>query len=124
MRSISIFAVSAAAFVIGGYGGWVLWQGVVANAWQSVLFGAAALVAGIAMLAHQPWSRFLVYAVVAFFIVSYAYMIVGAVQAGAWAEYDALRMFLSLVPGLVMVAVALICAFIAGRFLRPSAQQA
>jgi hypothetical protein len=124
MRSISIFAVSAAALIIGGYGGWVLWQGVAADAWQSVLFGAAALVAGIAMLARQPWSRFLVYAVVAFFVVSYAYMIVGAVQAGAWAEYDGLRMFLSLVPGLAMVAVALICAFIAGRFLRPRAQQA
>lgn len=124
MRSISIFAVSAAALIVGGYGGWVLWQGILADAWQSVLFGAVALVAGIAMLARQPWSRFLVYAVVAFFTVSYAYMVVGAVQAGAWAEYDALRMFLSLVPGLAMVAVSLICAFIVGRFLRPRAQQA
>jgi hypothetical protein len=124
MRSTSIFAVIAAALIIGGYGGWVLWQGVVADAWQSILFGAVALVAGIGMIARQSWSRFLVYAVVAFFIVTWSYVVIGAVRAGAWAEYDALRMFLSLVPGLGMVSVGLICAFIAGRFLRPSALQA
>jgi hypothetical protein len=122
-RSGSFLIVAAAAVVVGGYGAWVLRQGIEMAHWQSVCFGAAALVTALAMLARQPWSRFMVYALVSVFGISWIYVVVVAIRAGAWKEYDALRTFLSLVPGLGMLAVALICAFVAAKFLRPSSKQ-
>jgi hypothetical protein len=120
MRRASYLAVIAAALVIGAYGSWVLWQGIEVRHWQSDLFGVASIAASLGMLARQPWSRFLVYLVVAFFCVSWVAAIIDAVNAGAWEKFDALRIFLSLVPGLGMVLVALVCAFVAARFLRPA----
>lgn len=124
MRRASYLVVLATALVIGAYGSWVLWQGIEARHWQSDLFGVASIAASLGMLARQPWSRFLVYLVVAFFCVSWVAAVIDAVNAGAWEKYDALRIFLSLVPGLGMVAVALGCAFVAGRFLRPTSATA
>jgi hypothetical protein len=117
MRSISFIAVAIAALIVGAAGAWVLWAGLQAQSWHSIAYGAVTVVAGIAMLARQSWSRFLVYAVVATFIVAWTYIVVGAVRAGAWVQYDTLQRFLSLVPGLAMVGVSLACAFIAARFL-------
>jgi hypothetical protein len=120
MRRASYFAVLLAALVIGAYGAWVLWQGIELKHWQSDLFGVASIAASLGMLARQPWSRILVYLVVAFFCVSWVAVVIEAVNMGVWEKYDALRIFLSLVPGIGMIVVALGCAFVAGRFLRPA----
>jgi hypothetical protein len=55
-----------------------------------------------------------------FFCVSWVSAVVDAVNMGAWEKYDALRIFLSLVPGIAMVGVGLACAFVAARFLKPT----
>jgi hypothetical protein len=124
MRVTSYLAVVSAALAVGAYGSWVLWQGIEARHWQSDLFGVASIAASLGMLARQAWSRFLVYLVVGFFCVSWVFAVVEAVNMGAWEKYDALRIFLSLVPGLAMVGVALACAFVAARFLKPTAAAA
>jgi hypothetical protein len=124
MRRNSFLAVIAAAVVIGSYGAWVLTLGVEGRAWQSVLFGGVALISAAAMLARKAWSRFLVYALVAHFCVTWVAVEVDAVNSGAWEKYDLLRIFLSLLPGLGMVAVAFACAYVAKRFLRPASLQA
>jgi len=124
MRSISFVTVAIAALIVGAAGAWVLWAGIQAQSWHSIAYGSATLVAGLAMLARQPWSRFLVYAVVAVFIVAWTYIVMGAVRAGAWAQYDTLKRLLSLVPGLTMVGIALACAFVAARFLPRRGRQA
>jgi hypothetical protein len=124
MRRASYLAVVAAALVVGAYGAWVLWQGIEARHWQSDLFGVVSISASLGMLARKSWSRFLVYLVVAFYCVSWIAAVIDAVNAGAWEKYDGLRIFLSLVPGLGMVLVALACAFIAARFVRPPSMQA
>jgi hypothetical protein len=119
MRGISIVAVAVAGLVVGCYGAWVLWRGVESESWLSVSIGALAAFAGLAMLARQSWSRFLLYAVVAIICVSWTYAAIAAVRAGAWERYDALWIFLSHTQGTANVVVALICALIANRFLRP-----
>ena len=124
MRRASYLAVVVAALVIGAYGSWVLWQGIEARHWQSDLFGVVSVTASLGMLARQPWSRFLVYLVVAFFCAAWVAGVIDAVNAGAWEKYDALRILLSLLPGLGMVLVALACAFITARFVRPRSLQA
>jgi hypothetical protein len=110
--------------VFGAYGALVLLQGIEARHWQSDLIGVASVVASLGMLARQPWSRFLVYLLVAYFCVAWVAAVVNAVSAGAWEKYNALQVFLSLVPGLGMVAVFLLCAFVAARFLRPASTPA
>jgi hypothetical protein len=124
MRRTSYLAVVAAALVIGAYGAWVLWKGIGARHWQSDLIGVVSIAASLGMLARKPWSRFLVYLLVGFFCVAWIAGIFDAVNAGAWQKYDALQVFLSLMPGLGMVLVALACAFIAARYVRPSSLQA
>jgi hypothetical protein len=124
MSRASYLAVVAAAFVIGGYGSWVLWQGIEAKHWQSDLFGVASIAACLGMLARRRWSSCLVYLLVAFFCVSWVAAVIDAVNMGAWEKYDSLQVFLSLVPGIGMVTVALACAFVAARFLRPTSAPA
>jgi hypothetical protein len=124
MPRTSYYAVFAAALVIGTYGSWVLWQGIEVRHWQSDLFGVASIAASLGMLARQAWSRFLVYLVVAFFCFSWVAVVIEAVNSGAWEKYDALRIFLSLMPGLGMVLIAFACAFVAARFLRPTSVSA
>src|SRR6188768_3392694 len=98
MRDIPFLAVTVAALVFGGYGGWVLWRSLEAGTWQGGLFGAAALTAALAMLFRQSWSRFLVYTVVAIICVAWTYIAIAKVREGAWESYDALWLFLSEVP--------------------------
>jgi hypothetical protein len=124
MRRAPYLAVVAAALVIGAYGAWVLWQAMEARHWQSELFGVTSIAASLGMLARQSWSRFLVYLVVAFICVAWVAGIIDGVNAGAWEKYDALQVLLSLAPGLGMVLVALACAFIAARYVRPRSLQA
>jgi hypothetical protein len=124
MRRNSFLTVVAAALVIGGYGAWVLTLGVEGRAWQSVLFGGVALVSAATMLARKPWSRFMVYALAAYFCITWVAVVVDAVNSGAWERYDALQIALSLTPGLGMCAVACACAYVARRFLRPASLQA
>jgi len=121
MRSNTIVAVSAAALTIGGYGAWILLQGIEAQHWQSILFGTVALITAVAMFARQTWSRFLVYALVAYFCSTWGYVIIGAIRNDVWAGYDGFGIFLFLLPGLATAAAALACAFVAARFLRPLA---
>jgi hypothetical protein len=118
----SYLAVFVAALVIGMCGSWVLWQGFEARHWQSDLFGVASIAASLGMLARQAWSRFLVYLVVALFCFGWVAAVIEAVNAGAWEKCDALQIVLSLLPGFGMVLVALACAFVAARFLRPTSE--
>jgi hypothetical protein len=122
MHRASYLAVLAAALVIGAYGSWVLWQVIDARHWQSDLFGVASIAASLGMVARRTWSRFLVYLVVAFFCFSWVAVNIDSANAGAWEKCNALQIFLSLVPGLGMVLVALACAFVAARFLRPTSE--
>jgi hypothetical protein len=122
MHRASYLAVFAAALVMGACGSWVLWQGIEAKHWQSDLFGVASIAASLGMLARQSWSRFLVYLVVASFCFFWIAAVIDAVNAGAWEKCDVLQILLSLVPGLGMVLVALACAFVAARFLRPTSK--
>ena len=124
MTRTSYILVVAAAFTIGAYGSWVLWQSFGAIHWQSDLFGVVSIAASLGMLARRSWSRFLVYLLVAYVCVSWVGAVISAVNAGAWEKYNALQAFLSLVPGLGLVLVALACAFIAARLLRPASAPA
>src|SRR3954468_9846208 len=112
MHRTSYILVVAAAFLIGAYGSWVLWQSFEARHWQSDLFGVLSIAASLGMVARRSWSRFLVYLLVAFICFSWVGAVVSAVNAGAWVKYNALQVFLSLVPGIGLVLVALACALV------------
>jgi hypothetical protein len=123
MRLLTFFLFVAAA-VLGFYGCWSAWKGFESQNWVGAAFGVAALVAGIAAVLRQPWSRWLVLAVASLFLVSWSYAVWLAVDAGVYGAERPLVIALSLVPGLGMIALGFLCAFILFRFFARSRAQA
>jgi hypothetical protein len=63
-----------------------------------------------------PWSRFLVYGLAAFVVLTWLYAVWHVARVG-WAYSTATDTVLSLVPGLVLVVACAGCALIASRHL-------
>lgn len=122
MRLLTFF-LFAAAGVFGFYGCWSAWKGFESHNWVGTAFGLASLVAGIAAALRQSWSRLLALAIASLFLVSWSYAVWLAVDAGVYQSERPLVVALSLVPGLGVIAVGFLCAFICFRFFARSRAQ-
>jgi hypothetical protein len=112
-----------AATALGAYGCWSTWKGFESENWVGAAFGLAALVAGVAAVMRQAWSRWLALMVAVLFLVSWAQAVWLAVTGGMVQAERPLVVALMLVPGLAMIAVAFACTFVVFRFFaRPKAQ--
>jgi hypothetical protein len=123
MRRAWLIALVLAACVLLGYGAYVFWLGMRSGAPVSLLYGASTVASGVLMLARKDWARFLVYLVVSLFIFAWSLGALIGERSEVWSQQSILTKFVSLAPGLGMIAVALACAFIASHCLAPKAQK-
>jgi hypothetical protein len=122
MRPLTFLLVIAAA-VLAAYGCWSAWKGVEAQNWLGAAFGVVAIVAGLAAIFRQAWSRWLALFVSTLFFLSWAYAVWLALSSGVFQAERPLVVALMLVPGLAMIAVAFICTFVFFRFFARSRAQ-
>ena len=110
MRIFTALAL-AAAVVLLAYGSWVIWTSFEFRYWPGVAYGVVPVVAGIAALARQPWSRWVAAVTAALVAVSWLYALWKSYEIGVFPLETPMVIVLSLVPGLGMIGVAIGCAY-------------
>ena len=110
MRLLTVLAFSASALLLV-YGSWVIWTSVEFRYWSGVAFGVVPVVAGVAALARQSWSRWVAALAVVLLTASWVYAVWKSYKSGVFPLETPLTSVLSLVPGLGMITVAAACAY-------------
>ena len=95
-----------------------IWFGWMNRAWLLLAIGLLAGVACVGAANMLRWSRFLVYALSVGFATTWIWSIYAAARVGFFAPLRWLGIILSLIPGLVLLAVAAYCSRMAFRHLR------
>jgi hypothetical protein len=102
---------------LGLYCSLAIWFGWMNHVWLLVAIGVLAGVACVGAANMRRWSRFLVYALSVGFATTWLWSIYAAARVGFFGPLRWLGIILSLIPGLVLLAIAAYCSLMAFRHL-------
>lgn len=105
------------AILFASYSAYSFWVAQDYGKWGYAFFGAVSLGTAIFLWFKKAWSQYLVYVLGAVFIGAWLFAVWQVYERG-WPYEDALRSFISLVPGLLMVFVVLGACYIVRRAFR------
>ena len=116
LKSIAKWLIVAVLFAYGSY---TTWLALTSQYWF-LLWTVACYAAAVGLALSKGWSRYLVYLVAAFTAGGWLYA-VATLAASRWPYPDTLSSVISLVPGMLLVALCVLCSvfvrrlFVTGR---------